>query len=133
MDGKGRVPAVEVLVSNARVRECIIDKDKTNEIPDAIAKGITAYGMQSFDQSLMSLMKNSLITYEEALKHCTNPGDFALREKGILATSDTTWDHFEVPEREEKKEKGEEEKLTFGRPLNPKIKGKGGRISNNDL
>ncbi len=40
------------MISTARVRECIIEKDKTNEINDAIAKGYTAYGMQSFDQSL---------------------------------------------------------------------------------
>ena len=94
-DGIGRVPAVEVLLSTARVRECIIEKDKTNEINDAIAKGFTNYQMQSFDQSLMSLMNDGLITYEEALKHCSNPDDFALRVKGILATSDTTWDDFE--------------------------------------
>jgi twitching motility protein PilT len=94
-NGIGRVPAVEVLLSTARVRECIIEKDKTNEINDAIAKGFTSYQMQSFDQSLMSLLNDGLITYEEALKHCTNPDDFALRVKGVLATSDTTWDDFE--------------------------------------
>ena len=52
-DGKGRVPALEVLVSTARVRECIGDKDRTKEIHDAISKGYTTYGMQTFDQSLM--------------------------------------------------------------------------------
>ena len=51
-DGKGRVPALEVLVTTARVRECIADKDRTKEIHDAIAKGFTTYGMQTFDQSL---------------------------------------------------------------------------------
>jgi twitching motility protein PilT len=120
VDGKGRVPAVEVLVSTARVRECIIEKDKTNEINDAITRGVTTYGMQSFDQSLMFLMKDSLITYEEALKHCTNPDDFALRVKGVLATSDTTWDDFEVLDKEKKKE--EEKKVGFGKPLNPKMR-----------
>jgi twitching motility protein PilT len=127
-DGMGRVPAVEVLVSTARVRECIIEKDKTNEINDAIAKGTTSYGMQSFDQSLMYLLKEGLITYEEALKHCTNPDDFALRVKGVLATSDTTWDDFEVLEREKEKEKEEEKKLKFGRPLDAKINDRGGRV-----
>src|SRR5574340_597581 len=58
-DDKGRVPAVEVLISTARVRECIIEKDKTNEINDAIAKGYTNYQMQSFDQSLMFLLNES--------------------------------------------------------------------------
>jgi len=94
-DGLGRVPAVEVLVSTARIRECIIEKDKTSEIRDAITKGYTTYGMQSFDQSLMLLLKRGLITYEEALRQSTNPDDFALRVKGVMSGSDTTWDHFE--------------------------------------
>jgi len=120
-DEMGRVPAVEVLVSTARVRECIVEKDKTNEIPDAIVKGVTSYGMQSFDQSLMFLLKEGLITFDEALKHCTNPDDFALRVKGILATSDTTWEDFEVLEKEKEEEKKEEKKLRFGRPSGEKM------------
>jgi twitching motility protein PilT len=126
-DGKARVPAVEVLVSTARVRECIIEKDKTNEINDAIAKGLTSYGMQSFDQSLMFLMKESLITYEEALKHCTNPDDFSLRVKGILAASDATWEDFEVLEKEKEKGKETGKKLEAERSLNPKIQEGGGK------
>jgi twitching motility protein PilT len=93
-DGKGRVPALEVMVSTSRVRECIGDKDRTKEIPDAIAKGFTSYGMQTFDQSLMSHVKTGLITYEEALKHVSNPDDFALRFRGIASTSDSQWDEF---------------------------------------
>jgi twitching motility protein PilT len=94
-DGKGRVPALEVLVSTARIRECIADKDRTKEIHDAISKGYTTYGMQTFDQSLMHLVKQNLVTYEEALKHVSNPDDFALRFRGIGSTSDGTWDDFE--------------------------------------
>ena len=93
-DGKGRVPALEVLVSTARVRECIGDKDRTKEIHDAIAKGFTTYGMQTFDQSLMSHVKEGLVTYDEALNHVSNPDDFALRFRGIESTSDGTWDDF---------------------------------------
>jgi twitching motility protein PilT len=125
-DGKGRVPAVEVLVSTARVRECIIEKDKTNEINDAMARGVTSYGMQTFDQSLMFLMQEKLITYEEALKHCNNPDDFALRVKGILATSDTTWGDFERFEKEREEKKEEEKKMKFARPLDPKTQEGGG-------
>jgi len=94
-DGKGRVPALEVMVSSARVRECIADKERTKELPDAIAKGFTTYGMQTFDQSLMSHVKSGLITYEEALKHVSNPDDFALRFRGIASTSDSQWDDFD--------------------------------------
>jgi twitching motility protein PilT len=101
-DGKGRVPALEVLVSTARIRECIADKDRTKEIHDAIAKGFTTYGMQTFDQSLMSLVKQKLVTYDEALKHVSNPDDFALRFRGIGSTSDGTWDEFEGEAEAEK-------------------------------
>jgi len=123
-DGMGRVPAVEVLVSTARVRECIIEKDKTTEINDAIARGYTTYGMQSFDQSLMFLLNESLITYEEALKHCSNPDDFSLRVKGIMATSDLSWEDFEGSGKEKQKE--EDKKVKFGKPMSPKMTGGGG-------
>jgi twitching motility protein PilT len=102
-DGMGRVPAVEIMLSTARIKECIVDKDKTQDIHEAISEGHATYHMQTFDQSLMSLLKRELITYEEALRHSSNPDDFALRVKGILATSDMTWDEFE------KTDKGAEE------------------------
>jgi twitching motility protein PilT len=119
----GRVPAVEVLVSTARVRECIIEKDKTTEINDAISRGYTTYGMQSFDQSLMFLMNESLITYEEALKHCSNPDDFSLRVKGVTATSDLSWEDFEGDQGKQKQE--DEKKVKFGKPMPPKMTGGG--------
>jgi twitching motility protein PilT len=84
----GRVPAVEVMIATQTVRECIIDQDKTRKIPDVIAAGQTQYGMQTFDQSLFSLYQKNLITYEEALRWCTNPEDFTLKVKGIQSTSD---------------------------------------------
>jgi len=94
-DGRGRVAAVEILIATARVREMIEDKDRTKEIPDAISQGHQTYGMQTFDQSLMSLLRQQLITYEEALRQATNRDDFALRVSGVSATSDSKWDDFE--------------------------------------
>jgi twitching motility protein PilT len=94
-DGKGRVAAVEILRATARVRELVEDKDRTKEIPDAINQGHQTYGMQSFDQSLMSLVKNGLVTYQEALRQSSNPDDFALRFSGISSTSDSKWDDFD--------------------------------------
>ncbi len=85
-DGRGRVPAVEVMVVTATLRECIIDADKTRKIPDFIAAGHSQYGMQTFDQSLMILYKRGLITYEEALLWASNPDDFALKVRGIEPT-----------------------------------------------
>src|SRR5579863_2568556 len=51
-DGLGRVPAAEVLISTAYIRDCIENKEKTKLIKDAIAQGTSQYGMQTFDQSL---------------------------------------------------------------------------------
>jgi twitching motility protein PilT len=102
-DGKGRVPAVEVMIGTARIRECIDDRDKTKQIPEAIAQGFVSYGMQSFDQSIMQLYTNKLISYEEALHQCSNPDDFALKISGVSSTSDLNWDQFVENGGDEKK------------------------------
>jgi len=94
-DGKGRVAAVEIMRITARIREMVEDKDRTKEIPDAIAQGHVSYGMQTFDQSLMMLVRQQLVTYQEALRQATNPDDFALRFQGISSTSDSKWDDFD--------------------------------------
>jgi twitching motility protein PilT len=94
-DGLGMVPAVEVLIASARVKEYIADQQKTRDLRDVIAQGNTAYGMQTFDQSLMALFRSGLITYNEALVHCSNPSDFELKVRGIASTSDARWDNFE--------------------------------------
>ncbi|HTP04458.1 MAG TPA: type IV pilus twitching motility protein PilT [Nitrospirota bacterium] len=91
-DGSGRVPAVEVMLGTLSVREAIIDDAKTRQIPSIIAAGITHYGMQTFDQSLLMLYKKGVITYEEASMTASNPDDFALKVKGIQSTSDLTWE-----------------------------------------
>ncbi len=90
-DGKGRVPAVEVCIATATVRECVVDPDKTRKLNDAIAASVSQYGMQTFDQSLMSLYTRGLISYEEALHWCSNADDFALRVRGVESTADATW------------------------------------------
>ncbi len=87
-DGAGRVPAVEVMLGTLSVREAIIDDAKTRQIPGIISSGLVHYGMQTFDQSLLSLYKKGLITYDEALVTASNPDDFALKVKGIQSTSD---------------------------------------------
>src|SRR5262249_11514079 len=55
-DGKGMVPAVEVLVQTARTRELMEDPKRTREIRDAIANGRNPYGMMTFDQCLADLV-----------------------------------------------------------------------------
>ncbi len=102
-DGKGRVPAVEILIATATIKDCILDADKTKSINDAIAQGTLHYGMQTFDQSLFNLFKSGLISYEEALRRATNPDDFALKVKGIQSTSDVSLENQQQPGKDEMK------------------------------
>src|SRR5438552_7284678 len=67
-DGRGRCPAVEVMISTAFIRDCIVDKEKTHLIPGAIAAGTSQYGMQTFDQSIFGLFSQGFVAYEEALR-----------------------------------------------------------------
>jgi twitching motility protein PilT len=94
-DGKGRVPAVEILIATSTIRDCILDPDKTKLIHDAIAQGAVHYGMQTFDQSLFNLFKSGYVTYEEAMRRATNPDDFALKVKGIQSTSELAFEETE--------------------------------------
>jgi len=90
-DGTGRAPAVEIMLSTPTIREYILNPEKIPAIHSAIAEGVTQYGMQTFDQSVMSLLRDGYITEEEALKNCNNPNELSLKLKGISATSDRTW------------------------------------------
>ena len=82
-DNMGMVPAVEILVNTARVKELIADARRTREIHEAIASGRDPYGMISFDQSLTELVKKRFVTYDEALSNATNADDFALYFRGV--------------------------------------------------
>ena len=97
-DGKGRAPAVEVMVSTAQIRDMILEGAPSKLLRDAIAKGHLNYGSQTFDQSLMSLVRDDYITYEQALAQSTNPDDFALRFSGIASTDGGGWDAFDKKE-----------------------------------
>lgn len=95
-DGKGRVAAVEIMLSTARIRELVMEHATARTITENIAKGFVAYGMQTFDQSLLTLLQGGMITYEEALHQCSNPDDFALRVSGVAsAENETAWANFE--------------------------------------
>jgi twitching motility protein PilT len=94
-DGLGRVPAVEVLISTAYIRDCIEQKEKTKLIRDAIAAGTSQYGMQTFDQSLFLLYKSGLITLDEALRRASNADELRLRIQGIQSTADMSREEME--------------------------------------
>src|SRR5580704_14480836 len=78
-DGKGRAPAVEVLISTPFIRDCIVDKEKTHLIHGAISAGTSQYGMQSFDQSIFGLYEQGLVTLDEALRWASNVDEFKLK------------------------------------------------------
>jgi twitching motility protein PilT len=82
--GGGRTPAIEVLVSNGRVRDLILDADKTHMIHDIVAEG-SFYGMQTFDQALVSLYRAGLVELEDAKSAATNAHDLelSLQQEGL--------------------------------------------------
>src|SRR3569833_3180406 len=94
-DRVGRIPACEVLINTAAVRDNIRDMEKMLNIPDLIKAGAVQYGMQSFDQSLMQHYSRGLISYESAVFYATSPAEFALRVQGVAGTSDSSWAGFE--------------------------------------
>ena len=94
VDGGGRVPAVEVLVTTAYIRDCIVNPEKTSMVRDAIAAGGSQYGMQTFDQSLYDSWSEGLITLETALHNASNPDDFKLRTQGITGTAEALKDEM---------------------------------------
>src|SRR5881396_2866184 len=94
-DGSGRVPACEVLINTAAVRDQIRDVKSSLNIPDLIKEGTVQYGMQSFDQSLMRWYTLGEITLETALFFCSNPTEFSLQVQGIAGSSDRTFEGFQ--------------------------------------
>src|SRR5687767_548775 len=105
-DGLGRVPATEVLISTAYIRDCIENETKTSLIREAIANGASQYNMQTFDQSLFQLLQAREITYEEAIHNASNADEFKMRVSGIFSTDQTTMENssamnfFEPPPEE---------------------------------
>jgi len=76
-DGNGRVACCEILVMTGRVHDMILDPKLTGQLPEVIAEG-AYYGMQTFDQHLLSHLQSGRITFEDALRVATSPHDFKL-------------------------------------------------------
>jgi twitching motility protein PilT len=94
-DKPGRVPAIEILINTAAVRDQIRDMQSALNIPDLIKEGTVQYGMQAFDQSLMQWYSQGVISYDSAMFYATSPAEFALRVQGVAGTSDQSWGSFE--------------------------------------
>ena len=99
-DGAGRIPAVEVMVTTPTVREYVLDPEKITLLHTLISEGVTQYGMQTFDQSVLALLREGLITEEEALRNCNNPNELLLKLKGFASTSDRTWQAVDAAQPE---------------------------------
>ncbi len=93
--GKGRVPAVEIMITTPFIQECIVIPEKTKFIREAISQGISQYGMQTFDQSLYFLYERGLITYEDALKWASNVDELKLKKIGVQTTKDMATEEME--------------------------------------
>ncbi len=85
-DGKGRCVAAEICVNTGRITEAIIDPDRTGSIESLVADG-AFYGMQTFDQHLIALLRDGVITLADAVSASTNPHDLQveLRRQGLVA------------------------------------------------
>jgi twitching motility protein PilT len=94
-DGSARVPAVEILVTNGTVRDCVINPEKTPLLPQVMRESVSSHSMQTFDQALMKLYQEGTITLDDALRASSKPHELTLRLKGIQATSDQSWKGFE--------------------------------------
>jgi twitching motility protein PilT len=73
----GRVPALEILVANGRVQQCILDPERHRDLGEILAAG-DFYGMTTFDQSLARLCSQQLIDTDVALRASSNPHDLKL-------------------------------------------------------
>ncbi|TVR63367.1 MAG: PilT/PilU family type 4a pilus ATPase [Gemmatimonadales bacterium] len=88
-DRSGRVVACEVMVVTGTIRDCIRDLERAHEIPDLIAEGTDHYGSQTFDQHLMELVREELVTFEVARAAASKPSDFELNMKFLDTSSNT--------------------------------------------
>jgi twitching motility protein PilT len=82
-DGHGRAAAVEVLICTGRVRDLIKDATRTSALPEYIRDARDQYGMQTFDQHLLDLVADDVVTYETALAAATSPADFELQTRAL--------------------------------------------------
>jgi twitching motility protein PilT len=85
-DGQGRCVVMEVCVNTGRVADAITDPDKTSTLTELISDG-EFYGMQTFDQHLITFVRDGIVTLEAAMAVSSNPHDLTveLRRLGLVA------------------------------------------------
>src|SRR2546422_7463029 len=88
-DGHGRVAAVEILICTEEARELIKDASRTADLPEYVREARDEYGMQTFDQHLMELVADEVVTYETALAASTDPAEFEKQLRSVRRRSRT--------------------------------------------
>jgi twitching motility protein PilT len=75
-----------VCVNTGRIADAIADPDKTSSIGDLVKEG-TFYGMQTFDQHLVALIRDGVVSLDDAMHAASNPHDLTveLRRLGLVA------------------------------------------------
>jgi len=82
-DGAGRVAALEVLICTDIARDMIKDGERTSELPDYIGDSREKFGMQTFDQHLLDLVTDGVVSYESAVAAASNRQDFERQTRSL--------------------------------------------------
>ncbi len=104
--GKGRIPAVEILLNSPLITD-LIEKGDVPEIKD-VMKRSNEIGMQTFDQALFELYEAEEITYEDALRNADSMNELRLRIKleSQVSKGESTMkdlDHLSLEETEDRR------------------------------
>ena len=75
-NGQGRALAMEILVPNSAIRN-LVREDKVHQIYSAMQVGQSKHGMQTFNQSLATLVQKRHITQELALSMSSHPDELS--------------------------------------------------------
>ena len=86
--GKGVVPCNETMLNTSTIKK-LIQEDKIGKIENAIAAG-KEFGMMTFDQRLLELVNEGIITEEAALEKSNNPEALTMNLKGIFLGTDNS-------------------------------------------
>ena len=76
-DGSGRTAVMEIMINTPTVRKLIID-EKLDQIDKAIEDSAKLYKMQTFNQHLFNIVKDGMLTKEDALAASYNPNDLRI-------------------------------------------------------
>ncbi len=124
-DGKGRAAVLEIMLNTPTIRKLIEDA-KTGQIDKIIAQSASLYKMQTQNQHLFQLIKDGIVTKEDAISASKNPNDLKIMlQTQTLATAEKP---AQKPGQQRKAVPTHESSL--GRrpsPLGPRSQGRGGK------